>query len=68
MKPIFVLLLLALLIVGLAGAYTTPFRFSDIQAPPIVMPELQTVNVSHLNITFPEFEPDIGISPVEIDL
>lgn len=68
MKPIFVLLILALLIAGLAGAYTTPFRFSDIQAPPIVMPELQTVNVSHLNITFPEFEPDIGMSPVAIDL
>ena len=68
MKHILGLLLLALLIVGLVGAYTTPFRFSDIQAPPIVMPELQTVNVSHLNITFPEFEPDMGISPVDIEL
>jgi hypothetical protein len=32
------------------------------------MPELQTVNISHLNITFPEFEPEIGVSPVEIEL
>lgn len=67
MKHILGLLLLASLIIGLAGAYTTPFRFSDIQAPPIVMPELQTVNVSHLNITFPEFVPEIGISPAEIE-
>jgi hypothetical protein len=36
--------------------------------PEIVMPELQTVNISHLNITFPEFGPEIGVSPVEIEL
>ena len=50
------------------GAYPAPFRFSDLQAPPIVMPELHSVNISHLNITFPEFEPEIGVSPVEIEL
>jgi len=32
------------------------------------MPELHSVNISHLNITFPEFEPEIGVSPVEIEL
>ena len=68
MKHILGLLLLALLIGSSVGAYPAPFRFSDIQAPPIVMPELQTVNISHLNITFPEFEPDTGVSPVEIEL
>jgi len=62
------LLLLALLIGSAGGVYPAPFRFSDIQAPPIVMPELQTVNISHLNITFPEFEPEIGVSPVAIEL
>ena len=68
MKHILGLLLLALLIGCSSGIYPTPFHFSDIQAPPIMMPELQTVNVSHLNITFPEFVPEIGISPVEIEL
>jgi hypothetical protein len=67
LKPIFVLLLLALLIGSAGGVYRTPFSFSDIHAPPIVIPELQTVNISHLNITFPEFVPEIGISPVEIE-
>lgn len=68
MRLIFGLLLLALLIGSSVGVYPAPFRFSDIQAPPIVMPELQTVNISHLNITFPEFGPEIGVSPVEIEL
>ncbi|MDY0412820.1 MAG: hypothetical protein RBQ73_10815, partial [Methanothrix soehngenii] len=68
MKHILGLLLLALLIGSSVGVYPAPFSFSDIQAPPIVMPELQTVNISHLNITFPEFEPEIGVSPVEIEL
>ena len=68
MKHILGLLLLALLIGSSGGVYRTPFSFSDIQAPPIVMPDLQTVNISHLNITFPEFEPEIGVSPVEIEL
>lgn len=68
MRLIFGLLLLALLIGSSVGVYPAPFRFSDIQAPPIVMPELQTVNIPHLNITFPEFEPEIGVSPVEIEL
>ena len=57
-----------MLIGSSVGVYPAPFRFSDIQAPPIVMPELQTVNISHLNITFPEFGPEIGVSPVEIEL
>lgn len=68
MKLILGLLLLALLIGSTGGVYRTPFSFSDIQAPPIVMPDLQTVNISHLNITFPEFEPEIGVSPVAIEL
>lgn len=68
MKLLLGFILLALLIGSSGGAYPAPFRFSDIQAPPIVMPELQTVNISHLNITFPEFEPEIGVSPVEIEL
>ena len=68
MKLFIGLLLLALLIGSSVGVYPAPFRFSDIQAPPIVMPELQTVNISHLNITFPEFEPEIGVSPAEIEL
>jgi len=68
LRLIFGLLLLALLIGSSVGVYPAPFRFSDIQAPPIVMPELQTVNISHLNITFPEFGPEIGVSPVEIEL
>ncbi len=68
MKLLLGLLLLALLIGGSVGAYPAPFRFSDLQAPPIVMPELHSVNISHLNITFPEFEPEIGVSPVEIEL
>lgn len=68
MKLFIGLLLLALLIGGSVGVYRTPFSFSDIQAPQIVMPDLQTVNISHLNITFPEFEPEIGVSPVEIEL
>ncbi len=68
MKLLLGFILLALLIGSSVGVYPAPFRFSDIQAPPIVMPELQTVNISHLNITFPEFEPEIGVSPVEIEL
>jgi len=68
LRLIFGLLLLALLIGSSVGVYPAPFRFSDIQAPPIVMPELQTVDISHLNITFPEFGPEIGVSPVEIEL
>jgi len=68
LRLIFGLLLLALLIGSSVGVYPAPFRFSDIQPPQIVMPELQTVNISHLNITFPEFEPEIGVSPVEIEL
>jgi len=67
-KLIFGFIFLALLIGSVGGVYRTPFSFSDIQAPPIVMPDLQTVNISHLNITFPEFEPEIGVSPVEIEL
>ncbi|MFA5753645.1 MAG: hypothetical protein WC910_11305, partial [Bacteroidales bacterium] len=59
---------LAVLIGSSGGVYRTPFSFPDIQPPQIVMPELQTVNISHLNITFPEFEPEIGVSPVEIEL
>ena len=68
MKLIFGFIFLAVLIGSAGGVYRTPFSFSDIQAPQIVMPDLQTVNISHLNITFPEFEPEIGVSPVEIEL
>lgn len=68
MKLLFGLLLLALLIGSAGGVYRTPFSFSDIQPPQIVMPDLHSVNISHLNITFPEFEPEIGVSPVEIEL
>ena len=68
MRLIFGLLLLALLIGSSGGVYRTPFSFSDIQPPQIVMPELHSVNISHLNITFPEFEPEIGVSPVAIEL
>jgi len=68
LKHILGLLLLALLIGSSGGVYRTPFSFSDIQPPQIVMPELHSVNISHLNITFPEFEPEIGVSPVEIEL
>jgi hypothetical protein len=68
LKLILGLLLLALLIGSSVGVYPAPFRFSDLQPPQIVMPELHSVNISHLNITFPEFEPEIGVSPVEIEL
>lgn len=68
MKLIFGFIFLAVLIGSAGGVYRTPFSFSDIQAPQIVMPDLQTVNISHLNITFPEFEPEIGVSPAEIEL
>ena len=68
MKLIFGFIFLAVLIGSAGGVYRTPFSFSDIQPPQIVMPELQTVNISHLNITFPEFEPEIGVSPVAIEL
>ncbi|MFA5739342.1 MAG: hypothetical protein WC902_11210, partial [Bacteroidales bacterium] len=68
MKLIFGFIFLAVLIGSSGGVYRTPFSFPDIQPPQIVMPELQTVNISHLNITFPEFEPEIGVSPVDIEL
>ena len=73
MKLFIGLLLLALLIGSAVGVYRTPFSFSDIQAPPIVMPELQTVNISHLNITFPEpefteLELSIEVPSMEIEL
>jgi hypothetical protein len=48
-------ILLALLISGAGGLYPTPFKFSDIQAPPIVMPEMHSLNISD-DIEFPELD------------
>ena len=74
MKHILGLLLLALLIGSSAGAYPTPtpFKFSDLQMPEIVMPELHSVNISH-DFDFPEpnfteFEMAVDMPPMDIEL
>jgi len=72
LKLLFGLLLLALLIGSSVGVYPAPFRFSDIQAPPIVMPELQTVNISRdfdfPELNFTEFELAADMPPMDIEL
>ena len=74
MKHILGLLLLVLLIGSSAGAYPTPtpFKFSDLQMPEIVMPELHTVNISHdfdfPELNFTEFELAADMPPMDIEL
>ncbi len=72
MRLIFGLLLLALLIGSSAGAYPTPFKFSDLQMPEIVMPELHSVNISHdfdfPELNFTEFELAADMPPMDIEL
>ena len=72
MKHILGLLLLALLIGSSAGAYPTPFKFSDLQMPEIVMPELHSVNISRdfefPKLNFTEFELAVDMPPVDIEL
>ncbi|MFA7011260.1 MAG: hypothetical protein WC240_08615 [Bacilli bacterium] len=72
MKHILGLLLLALLIGSSVGVYPAPFRFSDIQAPPIVMPELHSVNISDEiqfpELNFTEFELAVDMPPMDIEL
>jgi hypothetical protein len=72
LKHILGLLLLALLIGSSAGAYPTPFKFSDLQMPEIVMPELHSVNISHdfdfPELNFTEFELAADMPPMDIEL
>jgi hypothetical protein len=72
LKHILGLLLLALLIGSSVGVYPAPFRFSDIQAPPIVMPELHSVNISDEiqfpELNFTEFELAVDMPPMDIEL
>jgi hypothetical protein len=72
LKHILGLLLLALLIGSSVGAYPTPFKFSDLQMPDIVMPELHSVNISRdfdfPELNFTEFELAVDMPPMDIEL
>ncbi|NMC34065.1 MAG: hypothetical protein GYA36_16620, partial [Veillonellaceae bacterium] len=74
MKHILGFILLALLISSSVGAYPTPttFKFSDLQMPEIVMPELHSVNISHdfdfPELNFTEFEMAVDMPPMDIEL